>query len=45
MIEFKNGLIIKGNPRITKENNFIKISNDFGLNFEFSLKVWESITN
>jgi hypothetical protein len=43
MITFKNGLIISGNPKITKTNFGVLITNDFGLNLELSNNIWQSI--
>lgn len=45
MIAFKNGLSIIGNPRITKTNLGIMITNDLGLKIEISDKLWKSLTN
>jgi hypothetical protein len=44
MLKFTNGLIISGNPQITKTNFGVKITNDSGLNIELSKKTWESLT-
>jgi hypothetical protein len=44
MLKFTNGLIISGNPQVTKTNFGVKITNDSGLNMELSKSVWESLT-
>jgi hypothetical protein len=40
MIKFNNGLVILGNPQITKNDFGVKIINDFGLNLELSNNIW-----
>jgi hypothetical protein len=42
MLNFKNGLIINGNPKINATLFGILITNDFGLYIEISNKVWQS---
>ncbi len=44
MIEFKNGLIIIGNPKIIETKYGILITNDFGLHIELSKNVWNTLT-
>jgi hypothetical protein len=44
-IEFANGLIIKGSPKITKTLNGIRIINDLGLDIELSDLLWNILTN
>jgi hypothetical protein len=44
-IEFVNGLIIKGSPKITKTLNGIRIINDLGLDIELSDLLWNILTN
>jgi hypothetical protein len=42
MITFKNGLSIGGNPKITKTNLGVRITNDLGLDIEVSNKIWKA---
>jgi hypothetical protein len=44
MLKFTNGLIISGNPQVTKTNFGIMITNDSGLTIELSKSVWDSLT-
>jgi hypothetical protein len=43
MLQFENGLVIKGNCNIIKTKLGILISNDLGLKIELSNKIWESL--
>lgn len=42
MITFTNGVSISGNPKITKTNFGVRITNDLGLDIELSDIVWDS---
>lgn len=42
MITFENGLSIGGNPKITKTDLGVRITNDLGLDIEVSNKIWNA---
>jgi hypothetical protein len=43
MLQFANGLIIKGNCNVVKTKSGILINNDLGLKIEVSNKIWQSL--
>lgn len=45
MIKFKSGVIIEHNPKLTKTENGVLITNDLGLHLELSDAIWNYLNN
>jgi hypothetical protein len=45
MIKFKNGVTIEYNPKLTKTENGVLITNDKGLHLELTDAIWDYLNN